>query len=380
MAFAAWLLVGCGASISAANRDATISSGGTASGKVTQTELQQEVQRVATSFMDRAGQAIDPSSNDAPRRASDETLLRMVLIYTSSALDIATGPFPEVNALDMAVFASLCRSSLEQHWIPRGLGPGGAELLTAFKVLERDVWTILSRIIDERKQADLRAMIADWQREHPQQFRVAGVRFQQFSAYAAKASARTKAFGLLRDVRSAIALGDQALLISERAFFAAHRLPFLLRLQARVGVQETVTDTLSRAEVEGLMAQVPALRPMLSELMELTDRAGTTAHEARMLMAAVDPTLAHVTAPENRELITGMAGTLDSANRLTESSLRLVREMRGSLPSDPEQTLGALEQRADSVLRRWIVYLLILGFAWSLFFWSGYVLVKRLTS
>ncbi len=374
------ILAGCGPAISAANRDVTISPSGSAGGKVTQTELQEEIQRVATGFMDRAGQAIDPTSKDAPQRGRDETLMRLVLLYGSSALDIATGPYPEVNVLDMAVFATLCRNALERHWIPLGIGPGGDQLLTAFKALESDVWKILPRIISQQKQADLRALIAEWQRKNPNQFRVEGVRFHQFSWYASEASAQNRAGGVLRDLRAAIALGDQALLISERAFFAAHRMPFLIRLQARLGVQETVTDTLSRAEVEGLMAQVPALRPMLSELIELTDRAGTTAQEARMLMAAVDPALQRVTAPDNRELITGMAGTLDSANRLAERSLYLVREMRGSLPSDPEQTLSSLEQRADAALRRWIVYLLILGFAWSLFFWSGYVLVKRLTS
>ena len=39
---------------------------------------------------------------------------------------------------------------------------------------------------------------------------------------------------------------DQALLLSERAMFLATRLPFVIRLQARIGVQESISDTLAR--------------------------------------------------------------------------------------------------------------------------------------
>jgi hypothetical protein len=90
--------------------------------------------------------------------------------------------------------------------------------------------------------------------------------------------------------------------------------------------------------------------------------------------------LERLTEADGRELILGMNATLQSANRLADRSLLLMREARGSLPSDPERSLAAIEQRVDSVLRRWVVYLLIVGFGWAAFFWTGYAIVKRLTS
>ena len=130
--------------------------------------------------------------------------------------------------------------------------------------------------------------------------------------------------------------------MGERAFFVAHRLPFLLRLQARVGVQETLSDTLSRLDnVKTLIGHTSDdVRPVLDNLMELTNSAGAAAHEGRMLVAAADPQLERLTYAENRDLVMGMNSTLESANRLADRSLILMREMRGSLPNDPERSIA----------------------------------------
>jgi hypothetical protein len=36
--------------------------------------------------------------------------------------------------------------------------------------------------------------------------------------------------------------------------------------------------------------------------------------------------------------------------------------------------------RADHYIMRWAAYLVVIGAAWSLFFWGGYYAVKRLTA
>jgi hypothetical protein len=45
-----------------------------------------------------------------------DTALRETLIYVSSAIEIATGPLPSVNLVDMLVFLRLCRVAVERHW------------------------------------------------------------------------------------------------------------------------------------------------------------------------------------------------------------------------------------------------------------------------
>ena len=154
------------------------------------------------------------------------------------------------------------------------------------------------KFLDRQQQADLRELVSAWQYEHPDQYRVEGVRFQEFSEHAGQIEdARTKkARGLLGQVQSATMAADQALVISERAFFVAHRMPFLIRLQARLGVQETLSDTLARLDdVDSLLHRVQGMRPMLEDVATLTNNATAAVRETRALAEVVEPHLHRLT-------------------------------------------------------------------------------------
>ena len=213
---------------------------------MSQAELQQDVQRAATTFMDRIAQSSELLTQDGRSPDEESALLRSVLRYNASIVDIATGPFPEVNALDMLVFAMLCRGALERHWIPRCFGKDGEPLVDAFVLLEESLWEIVGKVLDREQQHELRELVASWQTDHPDQYRVEGVRFQEFSEHAGEIEneKNRRARGLLGQVKSATRAADQAILISERAFFVAHRMPFLIRMQGRIGVRETLSDSL----------------------------------------------------------------------------------------------------------------------------------------
>ena len=344
-------------------------------------ELQQDVQRAATAFADRVSQAGDPLEK-GNRPVNEDALLRRILLYNAAALEIATGPYPKVNALDMVVFAILCRGALERHWIPNRFGDEGLPLVEAFICLERDAWETAGKFLDQGQQADLRELVSAWQDEHPGQYRVEGVRFQEFSEHAGRiASARhQKASGMLGQVRSATMAADHALLISERAVFLANRMPFLLRAQARVGVQETLNDSLARLhDVEALLGRAQALRPLLGDIVTMTNNATAALRETRELVDVVEPHVrSFATSRGPSRDGPDIAQMLASADRVTESSLSLVRELRGAVPDDPARTFAALEQRLDRVLRRWILYVVMAAAAWTAFFWFGYFLVRRL--
>src|SRR3954447_10290959 len=82
---------------------------------VSQIQLRDSIERFTGQFIDRVGEAIkELEVHDKPEL--QQLALRQGLVYTASTLDIATGPLPEVNLLDMLVFVALSRSVLEQHW------------------------------------------------------------------------------------------------------------------------------------------------------------------------------------------------------------------------------------------------------------------------
>ena len=362
-------------------------------GQMPAAEMQQEIQRVATNFIERVAQVGEPLAEigvGAPRR---EGLLRRVLLYLSSMLDIATGPYPEVNTLDIVVFMHLCRRALERHWIPSGFGASGEALASAFAQSEAEAWELAAKVLEEAKLAHLRELIADWERDHPTQFRVEGLRFREFAEYAGNIANEqsVKARGLLGQMKTATQAADQALLISERAFFLLHRLPFLLRLQIRIAVQESLSDSLSRLEdIEPVIRQLSTVRPLLGDLAVLATGTTETTREARLLVAALEP---HVHAlAERRSSAAGrqagaapehdrtLGGLLTSSSQLVTQLTTLVRETRGSLPADLSKTVDAVDQRLDRTIRRWGLYLVVLGLAWAGFFWVGSFLVKRLGS
>jgi hypothetical protein len=212
--------------------------------EIPELELQHELQRFATRFVERIAQATEVLQA-SPRAAVREEALRKHLLYTSSALEIATGPAPEVNLLDMFVFVRLARVLLEQHWIPALYGNAGRELLEAFATSEQELAVVAERGLGTQRRTQLANVVDAWLAAHPRQVRVEGIRLADFATLAGNAAAdRTlQASGLLSSVRTATQATNQAMLLAERGMFLLHRMPSVWRLQVRLGVRELAGDT-----------------------------------------------------------------------------------------------------------------------------------------
>src|SRR5262249_31263113 len=81
--------------------------------------------------------------------------------------------------------------------------------------------------------------------------RIESVRLHDFLAGDERTSRQRAAEtrGLLRDVKASIKAVDDALLLADRAMFLAQREPFLLRMQARLGFSEILSDSLEDLHV-----------------------------------------------------------------------------------------------------------------------------------
>lgn len=348
---------------------------------VSEVELQQDLQRFTGQFTDlitqAASTAFDPSDSKQQQAA-----LHRVLIWDSSALDIATGPFPEINLLDMVVFITLCRSTIEKHWAPNVFGDRGAPLIAVFKRAERNIWQISAKVMTSAQQTELRTLIAQWQAEHPDQVEVESVRFTDFSAHAGQIETeRAKSMrGLFGGVRAATSAADRAVLLGDRAMFLTNRMPFLIRLQARLGAQEMTDDAFVRLnDVDALLSRTKDLQPLVNDLAVLVARAESAAREARELVKELDPLVTYATQPSAEPGASGRSGlerALDTSDRLLDKANILLNRSE-KLAAGAKGPLQLASEQADRMVRRWIAYLLILGAAWSVLFWGGYYLVKR---
>lgn len=184
----------------------------------------------------------------APLTSSPDAGLRLRaardhLRYESSALDIASGPVPEANLLDMLAFVELAKDACRAQWNVDTHGESGAAVTGAFEAAASDAWRIARTLLRPDEEAELRRIIREWQEDNPT-VDVATIRLASFSTVAGEAASRAEATarGLLSDVRRGMMTADAARLLGERALFVAQRMPFLVRLQARVALMEIVEE------------------------------------------------------------------------------------------------------------------------------------------
>jgi hypothetical protein len=267
---------------------------------VLQTELQQDLQRFASQYTGRIAEALHELTEvDDPKLRAVAT--RSLLVYHAAALDIATGPLPEINLLDMLVYVLLSRAVVERYWIPEVYHLQGRPLAKAFAQSEADLWRIADKVLTQPQQQELRELAGAWLAQHPERIAVESLRFEDFSAWAGELTAKhaDTARGLRGRVEQMTQAADEALLLGERGMFLVHRLPFLLRLQARLGAQEVTSDALAQLQNgEWLNEQVGHLRPMLRDLVHITETSEVALDKAQDLVTTLKPTLEFVTASE----------------------------------------------------------------------------------
>ncbi|MEZ0229905.1 MAG: hypothetical protein ACAI25_14875 [Planctomycetota bacterium] len=353
--------------------------------RINQVQLQDQLQRFAGVFNDRVLQAAEPLiSFEAPKQTR-RLGMRQLLVYYTTALDIATGRFPEANLLDMLAFLMLSNSTLDEFWIPEVYGEAGRPLAKAFTQSTEDLERLAGRLLTETQLAEIRKLVQAWRSENPGQRRVEQVRLFSFAATTGRlANEREKAAsGLLSSLTAATQSADQAVLLGERALFLSHRMPFVLRMHARLATQEVadeVVATLGQTEASLLQANelaartvqaiggarslVDVLRPLLEagdsreplRIERLLARTRDVVDDSHRLVGELD----------------GIERSLSSAERVTDRSSILMKEMRGFLPAEEHEPLVA-------VIRIGVLYAALLGVILVTLFWGGYVLAHRLS-
>lgn len=169
-----------------------------------------------------------------------------------ASLDIAVGPNPPVNLLDLLVLTSLQSWAFEKHWIPNGIGDTGKPALARLKQAESHTWTAARRHLSEAQLQTLKKLVAAWISENKDRTVVALVRFNDF-ADARKISSlslRGQAHGLLSEVSEASAAVDDVRLLGERFLWFAGRYPYLLGEQSEL----TTYRILDQPEIKRLIA------------------------------------------------------------------------------------------------------------------------------
>ena len=282
--------------------------------------IQTEELRFADSLFNQTASGLDEYSALINTPEVRLRALKWKVSLGSSIIDMATGPNPTANMLDLVTFATLMRVILEER-APAIKPPGSLdEWLEKSRALDTNGWMMAGLVLTTNQQQTLRIAIQRWREKNPLAKDVFFTRPEELTALiresGRKDSKNNNIFN--QDLLDPMAGLDPAVrevtrtrLFAERALFAAQR-----------------TSTLMRWQVELLTEQVMDQQQVVSALASM-DRI-SRASESISQTAALIPDLiaserqAVITALEQQEgklqeLSTQVTKTLNAGNQMSDS-------------------------------------------------------------
>jgi hypothetical protein len=180
---------------------------------------------------------------------------------------------------------------------------------------------------------------------------------------------------LLASVKGATEEADEAILLGERAFFLANRLPFFVRHQVRLGSREVVGDAAGLLDsTQTLTESVKNLQPIAAELPAIEGGGTEVVREARLLLEDIKTLL------PTPQQVDRLDHTLETANGLMKNTNAVIDDLHATTAAakGPDSPVAQVSSRVDAALGRALVYLIVLGAIWSILWWGGYVVAKRI--
>lgn len=214
-------------------------------------QLQLNVMRFADEYTGRISESLREFQN-ATTNANDRLAAQNWKVsQVTAAYTIATGPDPQVNAVDMVVFATLSRMVIDDTWVTARFGTRVADLRAAHAELEQSAWVATQRILTPEQLAELRRLIDEWRSKNRRVLAVAYIHFDAFAESLGRPAPGKPVtpgslfsfLGLdpLSTLDPAVRELTQARQLAERALYFAERTPNLIDMQVeRSTLQMTV--------------------------------------------------------------------------------------------------------------------------------------------
>jgi hypothetical protein len=124
-----------------------------------QAELLVEVQESLLRFADEYSMRM-VGGVDNLRRGTDALspaeVLQLKIAIGSETWSIASGPNAVADLLDMTVFVTIMRMTLEDYWQPKVFGKSALPMLAYSRSAEADVWKLAGKVLKPEQQTEKR--------------------------------------------------------------------------------------------------------------------------------------------------------------------------------------------------------------------------------
>jgi hypothetical protein len=211
---------------------------------ITARELSNNIVTYAKNYIATVRQAYNKLEEQANTPQSRFAVQQRKIDDITAVFNVATGPDPKMNLLDMVVFVSLGRASLEHYWIPQHFDNRADELLQTFNKLEKEVWDLAGRVLTPEHQQDLRALLQDWHKNNPDLYVTFHVRFSDFATLKRKTSLtdQQKSGGLLPEVQDFNLSVEEMNLILQQLILTIKVLPTFARWEGELAFYGMATQ------------------------------------------------------------------------------------------------------------------------------------------
>jgi hypothetical protein len=235
---------------------------------ITQEELRHEIMRFAGRSAEQVDDAYFKLEEHFQTPKARRAALENSSAYVTSSLDIAIGPNPEANMLDMVVLVTLSRIVVEEYWVPKVFGDEAKILVEVFRRQEADIWSIAAKVLTPPQQQELRDLIRQYRDRDPDRVFVEATRFGDFAgkmgeSELAKAQEGTGFLGVKGVTREV----SETRMLAERAMFYAQRVPWIVRGMVRL----LLLDVAQTPEINQVMKDTGTLAKAMHQTAKMTE-------------------------------------------------------------------------------------------------------------
>ncbi|MBV8213222.1 MAG: hypothetical protein JOZ08_08350 [Verrucomicrobia bacterium] len=234
-----------------------------------QAELLVEVQDSLLRFADEYSMRMVGGVDDLRRGAgalSPAEVLRLKIAIDGEIWSIASGPNAVADLIDMTVFVTVMRMTLEDYWQPKVFGKSALPMLAYSRSAEADIWKLAGKVLKPEQQTDLLQSIAAWHHQNPLGKSLVALRSLDFASRVEALGQNEvrkpgSVFSLLNidplaGMEPAVREVAQTRMFGERVLFVTQKMPTLLRWE---------TELLSVNAVE-----MPAVQQLISNSTQLS--------------------------------------------------------------------------------------------------------------
>lgn len=231
-------------------------------------ELQVQVQRFTDDFTSRTTQALDEYALQVGTESARVEALKLKLVFGSALVNIASGPNPNANLIDLVCGVWLTRKTIEDYWMKMPNGRDFEPWLETSRRLETNVWQLAASQMSPAQINELHEAIRQWYAENPEvrlgffarphEF-VSLMRMKQSKEAGASSVFSLAGLDPMAGIDPAVREITRTRLFAERALFTLQRMPYLLRLQTELLAHEVTVE--------------PAVQQALTNVARLSDSA-----------------------------------------------------------------------------------------------------------